>query len=410
MRYQYKCSLNNPACLAQEAQSGVWKWHYMAASRSGCLSVAAAARATDSSVRSVLCCSSSRCNMPDRNRDPATQIVLDSWLSRSTVRPTRTSAVAAAAPQASTLPAATDVTPAAVPRALPAPAPPRTVTPLMAAVVPDDVTAGDDGLQQLRTCFYGPVPRSDTVITQGLQAGMDVCARYQYQCIQGDTSCTATEVKNRVWKWMYMPTSKTNCEYLKAQPTVRHAVCCSSNNCNTVDPNLDPRSKPVVIAAGSSGSSGSRPPQTAAKFDGRNLDKSISSSSSSDQAIPTSSPPTGSGSSGGTITCYITYPWAPGQDVPQSPAVYSAEFSKKDGYETCARFSYRCSAAAGTCTPAEVKQGVWKSSYSALSRATCASIRSGSGMYRDVTCCDAVNCNKPDPGTKVLQAPVLTAA
>ncbi|WIA20964.1 hypothetical protein OEZ86_004861 [Tetradesmus obliquus] len=84
--------------------------------------------------------------------------------------------------------------------------------------------------------------------------GVDMCARYKFQCTKGDKTCTAAEIKSRAWKWAYMPLSSSTCVELKTyanknDAAIKNVLCCSSTNCNRPSPALDPHTKVITNSA-----------------------------------------------------------------------------------------------------------------------------------------------------------------
>jgi hypothetical protein len=86
------------------------------------------------------------------------------------------------------------------------------------------------------------------------------------------------------------------------------------------------------------------------------------------------------------------------------------------GIELCGRYQLRCSETRNAaCTEAEIKSGAWVWEYKPLSAAVCSEMKSIAKMgansgFKDVLCCRASGCNKPDravdKSTKVLQRPL----
>ncbi|CAF4916262.1 unnamed protein product, partial [Rotaria socialis] len=59
------------------------------------------------------------------------------------------------------------------------------------------------------------------------------CAKYYFQCTQGDGACSQKEQSAGIMKWAYAPLGKNMCiEMQKYRNVYRNLTCCGTNGCN----------------------------------------------------------------------------------------------------------------------------------------------------------------------------------
>ncbi|KAF6254450.1 hypothetical protein COO60DRAFT_316528 [Scenedesmus sp. NREL 46B-D3] len=243
LRYQYRCTADTATCLASEI--GSWKHHYYGSSAQQCRSILS--NAPNMGLRSVFCCTADRCNAPDPRRDPTTQLLPDSWLSRSRPMSSRSSprssaaaAPIAAAPSSQAGFAALNDSAAAAPVAVPLVAP---AAPLVAAG-----RAAAPAVAQQRACWYS-IPSAPGRVREAalleVEPGAQFCARWQVRCTMPSTICSQADVAARTWRWVYGSVDDTGCDAMKpggvaaGSKGVRNALCCSGVGCNKPDNKLD---------------------------------------------------------------------------------------------------------------------------------------------------------------------------
>lgn len=196
---------------------------------------------------------------------------------------------------------------------------------------------------------YSPVPGQDntTVVLPMAFNNADrsvLCARYQFKCGPGDITCSQQEITNRVEKWYYVTTTKEACSILPMAGAKR-VLCCSTDNCNKPDPDLDPDTAKETAEAEK---------------------KTLS--------CLTPAPGTSTGAGALLIPFVLTSP-----DM------------------VCVRYRYQCKAKDAICSDAEEKAGTLKWTYVAISKAACSIIEADNSTYQESVCCDTPNCNTPDP-------------
>ena len=78
-----------------------------------------------------------------------------------------------------------------------------------------------------RNCLLAPD------VTDCDQGATCQCAKYRFQCTEGDQSCNEQEQSNQITKWAYAILSESTCQSILAAPSIyQDAQCCSTNRCN----------------------------------------------------------------------------------------------------------------------------------------------------------------------------------
>jgi hypothetical protein len=209
-------------------------------------------------LRSVFCCTADKCNAPDSRRDPATQLLPESWLSRSRPMSPRmaplSGTAAAAAPYGTAAAGVSDNVTSAGGLA-PVPAPISAMAPAMPFAAVEGVTGGstsssDGSVTASQQACWNSIPtapgQAPEVALLTAEPGAQLCARWQLRCTMPSTACSQADVSARAWRWVYGSVDKAGCtavlKFSDAGPSsrsMRNAYCCDGSGCNKPDSKLD---------------------------------------------------------------------------------------------------------------------------------------------------------------------------